>query len=181
TGSLNFPFASPAVHHADGDTDAFVMRLNESGTAVDFCTYVGGSDYDAANGIDVNVGMGDIFITGLTRSADFPVLNAIQSSYGGGTDAFVTKLSPSGDRILFSTYLGGSGLDVGYGIASNFNAVFVTGTTISPDFPSKNSIQSAAGDQDAFVTKIDLGGSTLLYSTYLGGSGRDGAIGYGWI
>jgi hypothetical protein len=145
---------------------------------VDFCTYLGGSDYDTGTSIDVNFGNGDIFVTGLTRSSDFPTQNAWQPVYGGSSDAFVTKLSPRGDQLLFSTYLGGSGFEIANGIASNLGAVFVTGATSSPDFPTKNSSQPAnGGGRDAFVTKLDLSGSSLLYSTYLGGDGEDVANG----
>ncbi len=171
TDSVNFPFAASAAHHREGDSDVFVLKFNETGSAVDFCTYLGGSGYDVGTSIDVNA---DIYITGLTRSADFPTQKAQQTIYGGGSDAFVTRLSPGGDEILFSTYLGGSGFEIGNGIATNFGAVFVTGATNSADFLSKNALPLVGNvGQDAFVTKFDFSGSTLLYSTKLGGDGED--------
>jgi hypothetical protein len=113
-------------------------------------------------------------VTGYTYSSNFPTQNAYQGSYGGNSDVFVTKLSPSGS-LIYSTYLGGSYIDSAYAIAvdSSGNA-YVTGETTSSDFPTENPYQvSYGGNDDAFVTKLDSSGNSLIYSTYLGGSSYD--------
>jgi len=142
-----------------------------------YSTYLGGSADDAAMDIAVDAA-GNAYVTGFTRSADFPTANAFQPAYGGNADAFVTKINADGTTLLYSTYLGGSSDEVGQGIAvDSAGSVYLTGYTGSPDFPTVNPIQATNhGIHDAFVTKISPDGSALVYSTYLGGSGDD----YGW-
>jgi hypothetical protein len=169
-----------------GASDAFVAKLNPSGSALVYATFLGGSGYDAGQGIAVD-GAGNAYVTGFTVSTDFPTANALQSrcnncSLAGGvpgqgvsSDAFVTKLNPAGSTLVYSTYLGGSGADTGSSIAVDppGNA-YVTGYTASKDFPTMNPLQANnAGGYDAFVTKLKADGSTLVYSTYLGGSDND--------
>ncbi|MCH7948839.1 MAG: SBBP repeat-containing protein, partial [candidate division Zixibacteria bacterium] len=124
---------------------------------------------------------GAAYVTGWTRSADFPTLNPYQGTLKGKFDVFVTKLSSSGNSLVYSTYLGGSGdNDYGYNIAVDASgAAYITGETDSPDFPMFNAYQGTyqSGTQDVFVTKLSSSGNSLVYSTYLGGSGRD--EGYG--
>jgi hypothetical protein len=145
-----------------------------------YSTYLGGSNIDYVSDID-----GDL-LAGTTSSANFPVNNAIQGTYRGSADAFVTKLSADGRSLMFSTYLGGSGADSGYGIRQRQAMygggidIYVVGQTQSTDFPTLNPYQpNNAGDADAFVSVLRNDGQALLYSTYLGGSARDGAFGVG--
>src|SRR5262249_8504533 len=118
-------------------------------------------------------GLGAAYVTGISSSADFPTLNDSQPDYHGGTDAFVTKLSPGG-ILVYSTYLGGSGLEDGRAVAvDGAGAAYIAGFTKSADFPTAAPVQaSLQGAQDAFVTKLDASG-VLAYSTYLGGTGFD--------
>ncbi len=153
--------------------DAFVSVINAGGTAFVYSTFLGGELADEGFGIAVD-SAGDAYVTGLTASsAHFPLKSPLQPTFGGGTtDAFVTELNPTGSALVYSTYLGGSGDDTGTGIAVDANRnAYVTGQTNSPNFPPANPTQAAlAGGNDAFVSEISPSGSTLLFSTYLGGS-----------
>jgi len=121
---------------------------------------------------------GDIYLAGFTHSADFPRRNAFQARWPGGINAFVAKFSSSGSRLLYSTYLGGSGTDKAHGIiVDSSQCAVVAGMTNSSDYPCRNAYQSKrAGKLDAFITRLDSSGSTLIYSTYLGGSLDDAAF-----
>ena len=143
-----------------------------------YSTYLGGSISDDGYGIAVDAA-GSAYVTGLAGSTDFPTASPLQAAYGGGGDAFVSKLNAAGSALLYSTYLGGSGEDYGYGIAVDADgSAYVTGGTTSTDFPTVNPLQAAnGGGTDAFVSKLDAAGCALLYSTYLGGSGGDGGAG----
>ncbi len=182
TTSTNFPGAnsSPIQSAFGGFENAFVAKLNAAGSALVYSTYLGGSGSDEGNGIAVD-SSGNAYVTGPTTSTNFPTANAFHSAFAGGVDAFVAKLNAAGSTLVYSTYLGGSGNDVGFGIAvdSSGNA-YVTGSTDSTNFPGASSspIQSAFGGiEDAFVAKLNAAGSALLYSTYLGGSGFDEGLG----
>jgi hypothetical protein len=178
TYSTNFPTVNPIQGSNAGYYDAFVTKLNPAGSAIVYSTYLGGSDWDEAHGIAVD-SSGSAYITGATESTNFPTVNRIQGTNAGYHDVFVTKLNPGGSAIVYSTYLGGSGWDYGYGIAvdSSGNA-YITGATESTNFPTVNPIQgSNAGGYDAFVTKLNPAGSAIVYSTYLGGSDWDEAHG----
>src|ERR1035441_2626489 len=176
TNSTNFPTMDPLQPtYGGGDNDVFVTKLNPSGSALVYSTYLGGSSYDGAYGIAVD-NAGNAYVTGTTVSTDFPTMNPLQPAYGGGyTDTFVSKLNPTGSALVYSTYLGGSDYDYGYAIAvdSAGNAC-VTGYTESTNFPTTNPLQpTSGGTGDAFVSKINPAGSAFVYSTYLGGSGFD--------
>ena len=177
TDSADFPLANPFQPAFGGEIDAFVLKLNPSGNALLYATFLGGSQDDLAFGIAVDAS-GEATVTGWTQSPNFPVASASQSSLrgGAGQDAFVTKLSSAGDALIFSTYLGGSGTDSGYAVAvSPLGNVYVTGDTQSSDFPTYLPAQSAyAGAQDAFVTVYSPSG-VVAYSSYLGGNGQDHA------
>ncbi|HEV8523384.1 MAG TPA: SBBP repeat-containing protein, partial [Terriglobales bacterium] len=146
-----------------------------------YSTYLGGSGGDYGMGIAVDAA-GAAYVTGYTGSTDFPTANAFQATHAGGGqipyDVFVTKLNATGTALVYSTYLGGSGLDQGVGIAVDAaGAAYVTGGTESADFPVSCTAPCTvldatlgAGGNDAFVTKLDPTGSALVYSTYLGGS-----------
>ncbi len=168
--------------HGDGVFDAFVAKVNPTGTRLVYSTYLGGNDRDTAWGIAVDAS-GSAYVTGETPSANFPTANAFQRIHGGGTDAFVSKLSPSGSALVYSTFLGGQGDDSANGIAVDSSAgVYVAGWTSSQNFPTVRAFQPVLkGDWipvDAFVTKFDSSGTALAYSTYLGGAEwHDSALG----
>jgi hypothetical protein len=178
TESFNFP-TTPDVYQdqISGGGDAFVTKFSPSGTLV-FSTYLGGGNGDGAWGIAVD-GSGNAYVTGYTTSTDFPTSNPYQGTFQGSRDAFVTKLSNSGNSLIYSTYLGGSGAENDYGgvgvaVDGSGNA-YVTGTTGSSDFPTLNPYQATSqGWYDVFVTKLSNSGSSLIYSTYLGGAGAEG-------
>ncbi len=176
TTSTNFPTLNPYQGSFGGVRDVFVTKLNNAGNGLVYSTYLGGSALDYGNAIMANAA-GEVYVTGATASTDFPTLNPYQGTYQGGTsDAFVTKLSSSGNSLVYSTYLGGGDYDVG--IESGLDiagAVYVTGGTVSTNFPTLNPYQGTyqGGTIDAFVTKLSIDGSNLDYGTYLGGSGYD--------
>jgi hypothetical protein len=147
----------------------FVIKFSPTGSVV-YATYLGGSGSDTPTGLAVD-STGNAYLTGLTSSNDFPVLNAFQSVFGGGSyDAFVAVLNSTGSALVYSTYLGGSGTDQGSAIAvDGASNAYVTGTTTSSNFPTVAAFQSKGTGNDAFVTKLDSAG-TPIYSTYLGGS-----------
>lgn len=171
TASTNFPVVSAIRSALGGSRNAFVFKLNAAGNGLIYSTYLGGSTYDKGNAIAVD-GSGNAYIAGDTYSANFPVLGAAQSLPGGSADAFITKLSPSG-ALLFSTFLGGAGDEHAAGIAlDSSRSVYLAGGTFSTNFPVSGAIQSTnQGGQDAFVTKLGSTGGSIVYSTYLGGSG----------
>jgi len=182
TGSPNFPMANalqPTCQPScPGSADAFITKINPTGSAMVYSTYLGGNANDLGNAIAVD-SSGNAYVTGYTQSTNFPTLNPLQAAFGGGSDAFVAKLDPTGSTLLYSTYLGGSNLDVGNGIAvdSSGNA-YVTGTTSSLNFPTMNALRAACaftcpGNSDAFISKVNSTGSALVYSTYLGGNDID--------
>jgi hypothetical protein len=175
TISADFPLVNQYQGNM-GDYDAFVTKLSPSGNSLLYSTHLGGSSLEIAWGIAVD-SSGSAYVTGVTRSADFPLENEYQGTLNF-VDAFVTKLSPSGNTLVFSTYLGGSSFDGGLGIATDSsNAVYITGYTSSADFPLVNEYQGYQGSMDAFVAKFSPSGSILLYSTCFGGSGQEGPIG----
>jgi hypothetical protein len=176
TGSFDFPTANPfqPANHGPGH-DAFVTKLDASGSALAYSTYLGGTTgHDRGYGIAVD-SSNNVYVTGTTESTDFPTANPFQSGNAGAGDAFVTKLSASGAALGYSTYLGGTSADQPWDIAVDASgSAYVTGWTFSGDFPTANPFQPAnAGAGDAFVTKLDASGSALAYSSYLGGTSHD--------
>jgi Beta-propeller repeat len=155
-----------------------VNKLSASGSALVYSTYLGGTGQDSGQGIAVD-SAGNAYIVGATYSTDFPTMNPLQPTLGGTSNAFVSKLNASGSALVYSTYLGGSGSDGGYGIAvDSAGDAYVTGSTPSTNFPTMNPLQPAnAGGGDAFVTRLNASGSALVYSTYLGGSADDNGVG----
>ena len=173
TASYNFPTANPEQNFNAGGNDVFVAKLTPSGNGLVYCTYLGGKADDRAYGIAVDPS-GAAYITGSTASANFPVVNAFQSKLAGAKNAFVAKLNPAGNSLVYSTFLGGSASDTGNGIAvdSGGNA-YVVGDTTSLNFPAGGFQKGNNGGQDAFVAKVGASGGTLLYSSYLGGANDD--------
>jgi hypothetical protein len=175
TQSHDFPLANAFQGLYGGTSDVYVARLNAAGTRLVYSTYLGGAGADGASSIAADAA-GNLYVAGVTMSPNFPTADPLQTRLGGFFDSFVAKLNPAGARLIYSTYLGGSGEDRALRISvDNSGNAYVTGDTDSPNFPTVNAAQSASGgSSDAFVTKIDATGSALLYSTYLGGSGIDG-------
>jgi hypothetical protein len=173
--SPNFPMVNAVQPTFGGGTDVYVAKLSPSGASLVYSTYLGGSGNDGATGITID-SAGNLYVTGVTTSTDFHTANPLQATHGGGLfDAFVAKLNPSGNQLVYSTYLGGSGEDRGFRIAADAAGnAYVTGDTNSTDFPTANASQkSDGGGVDAFVAKLNPSGSQLVYSTYVGGSGID--------
>lgn len=177
TSSTDFPTESPFQAANAGLSDLFVTKVNAAGSALVYSTYLGGSSSDYGDGIAVDAG-GSAYVTGEGSSTDFPLESPFQAANPGG-GAFVTKLSPAGSALVYSSYLGGSSYEAGREIAVDAGgSAYVTGQTFSPDFPTSNPFQAAkAGPADVFVTKVDAGGSGLVYSTYLGGAVTESGIG----
>jgi hypothetical protein len=182
TTSPGFPTtagASQSAFPGGFDPYVFVTKLNPSGTALVYSTYLGsGSGYNFGRGIAVD-SAGNAYVTGETQSSTFPTTPGTfqPANAGPHANAFVTKLNPTGSALVYSTYLGGSTYDTGAGIAVDADGnVYVTGNAGSNDFPTTSGAFQATlsgGGFDAFVTKLDPAGSALVYSTYLGGSGQE--------
>jgi hypothetical protein len=180
TGSTNFPVTPGAFQTTCGNLNscgnAFVTKLDPSGSALVYSTYLGGSDDDAATGIAVD-SAGNAYVTGSASSTDFPITpGAFQTIYGGGaSDAFVTIINSTGSALLYSTFLGGSGDDFPSGIAVNSSGnAYITGFTTSTNFPvtpgAFQTVCAVCANGDAFIAEMNPNGSALVYSTFLGGS-----------
>jgi hypothetical protein len=183
TESSGFPTTLGAFDtDYNGGGDAFVVKLNPTGSALAYATFLGGSGAEWANAIAVGEA-GSAYVTSFTRSGDFPTTpGAYDTSFSGGdcggylcSDAFVAKLNPAGSELAYATYLGGGRGDSGEGIAINgAGSAYVTGNTGSTDFPTTpGSFDTSYDGGDAFVIKLDPAGSALAYSTFLGGGGAD--------
>ena len=181
------PGAVYAIANGWSQPDAFAMKLDASGSNLIYSTYLGGIGYDAANAIAVDVA-GHAYIAGWTDSPDFPVAGNL-ARRGGGFDAFITVLDPTGTRLVWSSYYGGSGRDSASAIAlDKAGNVHITGWTDSVDFPLQHASQTSSSGgantlgvppRDAFAAKLKGDGSAVMFSTYLGGSGDDYASAVG--
>jgi alpha-tubulin suppressor-like RCC1 family protein len=181
TQSIDFPtWHEYMAEPGDGMRDAFVTRLGVSGNTTTYSTYLGGNGWDEGRGIAV--ASQNAYVTGFTHSNDFPRKNQYDNLLND-YEVFVTRLDTTKSGIpslMYSTYLGGSNQDRGYGIAVESQCAYVTGSTESTDFPTFNKFQTDQPTEDAFVSKLDTTksfGASLIYSTYLGGNGDD--YGYG--
>jgi hypothetical protein len=186
TPTSDFPTTPGAFQTTNADSsDAFVTKLNPTGSALVYSTYLGGNGDEAANGIAVDAA-GNAYVTGVTVKVTGPTGNTFPTTPGGfqqgsssGVNAFVTKLDPTGSALVYSSFLGG-GADSGSGIAVDASGnAYVTGRTESTIFPTTPGAfqTTSAGLADAFVTKVDPTGSALVYSTYLGGNGVEQGLG----
>ncbi|SFD52365.1 conserved repeat domain-containing protein [Paenibacillus catalpae] len=182
TLSFDFPITPGAFQPSiDGSSSVFVSKLNSDGSSLEYSTYLGGSSADQGNSIAVDE-FGHAYLTGQTLSPDFPTTpNTFQPFLVGNQNAFVTKLSPDGSSLIYSTFLGGQGVDTGFSIAvDGVGSAYVTGSTNSFDFPiTSSALQPVLNGnlEDAFVAKISPDGTLLEYSTFLGGFGIDEAFG----
>jgi hypothetical protein len=184
TTSDNYPTLNPiqATYSGGPGADVIITKINAAGTALVYSTYLGGNagtDGGFENGSSIDVdSAGNAYVTGQTRSTNFPTANPIQATFGGGFpdgDAFITKLNAAGNALVFSTYLGGSDNDVGADIdVDSAGVAHVGGFTSSSNFPTANAFDSTfSGTQDGFVTKLNAAGNAFAYSTYFGGSNSD--------
>ncbi len=175
TMSMNFPTQNPFQAAALGTPTVFVCKLAPGGGSLVYSTYLTGSINDFGQGIAADPS-GNAYVVGVAESSDFPLKNPIQPTlHGGVEDAFITVLNPAGSGLVYSTFLGGSGVDEALSVAvdSSGNA-YITGDTSSSDFPLVNPYQGILGGAgfatNAFVAEIDAAGDALLFSTFLGGS-----------
>ncbi len=178
------PIQPPCDTQPQPCSTAFVTKLNPSGTEILYSTYLGGSGSDFGMAIALD-SAGNAYVTGSTTSSNFPAVSAsLQATPAGGScydqpcgDAFVAKLNASGTELLYSTYLGGSGLDRGVAIAVDFAGnAHVTGNTFSTDFPTSPEVDFDASFSYSFVSKLNSAGTALLYSTRLSGGVSDIAV-----
>jgi len=186
----DFPTTAGVLQRANqGNSDAYVVKLNPSGTQALYSTYLGGSGDDAGTGVAIDAA-GNAYVTGWTSSTNFPTSAPLIGTSNGATDAFLAKLNAQGTALSYSTYLGGPvgapGNSAGAGIAISGTggtgaactaqcAAYLIGTTTSPYYPAPTSVQSFNGLQDAFVTAVNPAGSALLWGSYLGGGGAAGS------
>ncbi len=184
TSSADFPMiyfpSSPYQDaFAGGSKDAFVTKIDPSGTFAVYSTYLGGSDEDYALGIAVD-SSGNAYVAGDTQSTDFPTVSPYQGTKAGTiNDNFVAKLDADGENLLYATYMGGSEDNKVRMIAiDGSNNMYVAGYTSSTDFPTVNAWQSTNnGTYDAYLYELNAAGTALVYSTYMGGSDNQGGLG----
>lgn len=199
TESTNFPTKNAFQPAPGGNqcssqpcSDAFVTKLNAAGNAFVFSSYLGGSRNEntslldtgtrsAALGIALDANR-NVYVTGMTESTNFPTKNAAYNSHNGLTDIFLTKVQADGSALLYSTYIGGGGADYSGDVAVSDNGMaYIVGRTLASNYPTKNAFQSkSAGDIDIVISQFDTtksGSSSLVYSTYFGGSSSDAGMG----
>lgn len=159
--------------------DTFVTKLSSDGSSLVYSTYLGrtGMEYGTSIAVDSS---GNAYVGGYTTSSDFPTQNPLQATLAGGLDGFVLKVNPAGSALLFSTFLGGAGTEyLQTLVLDSQNNICITGTTSSSDFPTASPFQPSnanPGNFDAFLTKMNSSGSSLLFSTYLGGTGNENGL-----
>jgi hypothetical protein len=185
TSSTDFPVVNAFQSTNGGVQDAYIVKLNSAGDVIQLSSFLGGDRGERGLGIAVD-SFGNAYVAGSAHgvtnvdpdkcSSTFPIVNAIQPKYGCGLgDAFVTKITPAG-TIAFSTFLGGRGEDIAYDIAVDADGdIVVTGQAQGDNFPVANALIStfAGGSFDGFITKLNSGGTSLIFSTYYGGFGDD--------
>jgi hypothetical protein len=188
TTAPDFPTVNPLQPTKAGDTyasDAFVAKLNASGSALIYSTYLGGQDIEICSDpfcgtADIAVdSSGNAYVTGTTNSSDFPTVKPLQKTLNGYSNAFVAKLNAAGSALVYSTYLGGDNYNFGSGISVNSNGnAYIVGSTDSKNFPVFRALQpkcAANSNYDTTLTKLNAAGTKLIYSTCIGGSDDDGS------
>ncbi|MCB0153152.1 MAG: SBBP repeat-containing protein, partial [Anaerolineae bacterium] len=177
--AADLPTTPGAVEETyQGNRDAFIIKLNAAGTNVLFATYIGGGGRD--DGFEVELdGSDNIYLAGRTNSTDFPTTGgAFQTTPQGDFDSFVVKLNPTGNSLVYSTYLGGNEFDDVYDLdLDTAGNAYLVGTTFSPNYPTLLAVGSYAGQADAYVTKLSTDGASLLFSSLLGGIDVDTGFG----
>jgi hypothetical protein len=172
TKSNDFPLKNSIQNHNNGKNDVFVVKLSPSGGII-YSTLIGGSEDDLPRDLALDKN-GSIYVTGRTKSKDFPMKNPYDETHNGTWDAFVFKISPDGDELNFSSFIGGTKDEWGYGIAvDNNDCIYLSGNTSSPDFP--NTFNTSIKGEDAYVMKLDPSENTYIlnYSKFLGGNGDE--------
>jgi hypothetical protein len=179
TTSTDFPLTNGAAQSVKGGgSDVFVTKLDATGTTVVYSTYIGGANSDEGLSVSVDLS-GSAYVTGLTDSDNFPTTaGALQTTRGGGADAFVVKLNSLGTGFSYATYLGGSLDDEAHGLAVDFSGnAYIAGVTDSTNFPTQNAFQPAKrSGSDAFISKLTFNGNALSFSSFLGGDDLDWAF-----
>jgi hypothetical protein len=180
TASADFPVTAGAFRTVrNGADDAYVTKLNPAGSALVYSTFIGGSAVDFGVRIAVDA-FHNAYVVGNTSSVDFPTTpGAFDTTQNGSFDLFVLELNATGSGLIFSTFLGGSNMELAGGLAlDSAGNVYVSGGTISLDFPTTpGAFRTVTDGNDGFVTKLNPTGSALVYSTFIGGSGSDGVSG----
>ena len=179
TFSTNFPAANAVQSTSRGQQDVIVAKFGASGNVLLYSTYLGGSggvlgSMESGNAIAVDAS-GYAYVAGTTASTNFPIVNASQSQLSGSQDAFAAKLTPAGNALVYSTFIGGSSIDIANAIAVDRDGrAHVGGYTASTDFPRENALQSTSGgDYDGFLVRINSSGNVMEMATYFGGAGSD--------
>ena len=175
TQSANFPTTGGAYNTSINGGDVFVSKLDGGLTSLLASTFLGGSGPEGGNSITLDIS-GNVYVTGGTRSTDFPTTSGAYDTSLGYHDAFVSKLDGGLTSLLASTFLGGSGVDIGLSLTLDTSGnVYVTGRTASTDFPTTSgAYNTSVNGGDVFISKLNGGLTSLLASTFLGGSGNEG-------
>lgn len=156
TRSTDLPISIGYDNSNNGDYDGFIAEFSSNGSSLVFSTYIGGGVYERLYGLALDQG-GNVYVTGYTQSADFPMANAYDATLAGTGDVFIASFNPTATTLQFSTFLGGAGVDQTQGITfDNLGCIYVTGSTSSSDFPVVNPYDPTLNGSDAFLTKICL-------------------------
>jgi hypothetical protein len=165
----------PIVNAFDDTWDSltgFILKLNMTGNGLNFSTFLGGSERDRALSIALD-GVGDVYVTGYTASPNFPTSNAIDDSFNGVIDCFLTKVTSSGE-LVYSSFIGGNSQDEGRSISiDQFGNVYLAGYTLSSDFPVTELGEGLHSTSEGFMLKVDPTGTSIIFSTLIGGIGED--------
>jgi hypothetical protein len=169
----NVPGYDPTYN---GGVDAFVMKVLPDGNGLDYCTFLGGTDWDTGYSIALD-SANNAYVAGFTWSTDFPVTdNAYDRSQNGARDVFVARLSADGTQLNYATYFGGDQQESATALTvDNQGSAYVTGWTNSANLPNTGTVYDPSfnGSFDAFAFKLNSTGSSLLFNTYLGGEDED--------
>ena len=176
----SFPVSGDLGTENQGNNDVFVAKVNASGTALEYCGFIGGSGDDSARGIAVDTGS-CAYVAGNTYSSDFPFKNGPSTTYGSGSNAFIAKISEDGSELVYCGYIGGKGGDYGRAVSVDpWGCAYITGQTSSTavNFPAiVGPCLQNKGLSDAFIAKVNADGTKLEYCGFIGGSNYDFASG----